>query len=586
MKKYVLGLLIVAGMLGGLALWQSRPYIETQIENALRNAGLQNVDVTIGYIGLSGAMFNEIRFGEENPLILKNLSLNYSFADLRAGRLNDILLENIAIIAVQQEAGWLIYGLEGLKTSAPQENFNPLAFIPVTTEDINTIPFQNLSVQNSSLELRSVLGTLHIPIDLEWKKLPRAELSYISEEIKISMPNMDIYFDKPSLQAVLQDGIWSGTWRNEKTRTNNPLLPELNMSGEISLNQQRINFGGNFASDNNDYSGDFTFDYTPLSENPMQFKSNLDIEIARENENLSLPLDITWTLKDQLGIKASGGKANWQKGDLALAANQIALDIKQQDAGTFKGSWGSSNIIVTAPLQVPALSAKGTISYAQNLIDVHGEISSADKEWFVDFTALYGNKDTAKDGVRIKGATMPWHNGRISVEDIWYPFNASKPVAIRLEVERVDLDELMGMMTGDKIIAQGAVSGFISLEVEPSGEISITDASLATQEPGTIMMPPELIPADNDQVNLVKEIMEDLHFKVLNISLAPQENRDNDKDVSIKLSVEGNNPKVYDGHPVKLNINLTGNLIEFAEQNIMLLTRPEQFLRENSNDEE
>ena len=89
---------------------------------------------------------------------------------------------------------------------------------------------------------------------------------------------------------------------------------------------------------------------------------------------------------------------------------------------------------------------------------------------------------------------------------------------------------------------------------------------------------PETIPANNDQVNLVKDIMQDLHFEVLNLTAIPDENGE----LTINLSVQGKNPKVYDGHPVKLNINLTGNLLEFIEQNMMIFTKPEQFLKKES----
>lgn len=584
MRKILLAALIGVTLLGGVAYWQYKPYLAGQIESILRAKGLQNVHVAIARMGLSGAVFEEIRFGaDENPMIFKNITLKYSLSDLKAGRLDEILLENLAITAVQQETGWVIYGLEGLQgAAAPEENNNPLSIIPLSPEEMNTIPFRYLGITDSTLDVEGAFGKAHIPMQIEWNRGAGADLSYQAAEITAALNALNLSALNPQIKASLQEDMWKGSWQVEQLTSDNPALPAFTAQGEIMADKNQASVSGNFASPDEVYSGDFTLDYKPLGTPELMLTNAAKIQMQTEALNLSMPLDVSWNPQERLGVKAKDGQIQWQSGDLGLEAAQIALDVKQQESGAFTGQWSSGRLGVTAPVEVPILQAKGKVAYTDGLLDASGNISSVDKSWNADFRLLYGHKNSVEDGVRITSATMPWNNGRIRVKNIWYPLTLTKAIPVRVQVDKVDLAALMNTMTGDRIQAQGVVSGFVNVEIEPDGGFSVLNGELAAEGPGTIMMPPEVIPASNDEVNLVKDIMEDLHFKVLNISATPDEN----KQVGIKLSVEGNNPKVYGGHPVKLNINLTGNLIDFVEQNVMLLTRPEKFLKGNADETE
>jgi hypothetical protein len=579
MKKILLTGLVILIALGGLAYWQYIPFIERQVESAMRAQGLENVKVDLARAGLNGAVFKEIRFGDENPVVLENVTLNYTLSDLRAGRLNEILLESLSIIAIQQESGWIVYGLEGLKTGEPDPNYNPLSVIPINQSDLNAIPFRRIAIKNSDLELRNALGILQIPVDLEWVKASPAHLLYQGDEIKMAMKELELNFLEPRLEAALNEGLWSGNWRS-LAQSSNPLLPAFDMAGTLEADQSALALSGNFKSHDDAYKGDFTFDYAPSSAASMVFKSTLQADIKREGGLISMPLSVNWTLAEGLSVEGENGTAEWQSGENSVNAQKLSINVQQNEDQSFTGTAEAGAINLTAPIEIPTLKTEAKIVYKAAQLDIIGQIFSADKSWLAHYAVTAGNPKPSENGLRIKNAKMPWNNGRILAENIWYPFTGNKAVPIRIEVENVDLAELMNTMTVERLKAQGAVSGFIDVEISPAGEIMIKDAELSADGPGTITMPPEMIPAQNEQVNLVKDIMDDLHFKVLNMNMV-SDGAGNDV---IKLSVEGNNPKVYDGHPVKLNINLTGNLIDFAEQNIMLLTRPGQFLRGNQND--
>ena len=72
----------------------------------------------------------------------------------------------------------------------------------------------------------------------------------------------------------------------------------------------------------------------------------------------------------------------------------------------------------------------------------------------------------------------------------------------------------------------------------------------------------------------LREILEDFGYTRLSIAM----NSDKKNNLGILMSIEGSNPAVYNGRAVKLNVNLTGDVLDFIRQNIMLLTNPESIL--------
>lgn len=177
--------------------------------------------------------------------------------------------------------------------------------------------------------------------------------------------------------------------------------------------------------------------------------------------------------------------------------------------------------------------------------------------------------------LRIVKAGMPWKEGRLAAENVAVQLKGDKPVKLALEVSNVSIAELMGALTGDRVSATGAISGTLPVLVKRIGEIQLLQGELKAGGPGSITMPPDVIPGDNEQVALVRQILENLQYTSLSITTSVGE----DGETGVLMTLEGNNPKVYDGRPVKLNVNLTGDVLEFIQQNILLLTSPETLLK-------
>ncbi len=134
----------------------------------------------------------------------------------------------------------------------------------------------------------------------------------------------------------------------------------------------------------------------------------------------------------------------------------------------------------------------------------------------------------------------------------------------------------MQSLTGGRVTATGKVTGDLPLMIGRDGNIKVLPGTLKSEGPGMISMSADTIPGDNEQVGIVRQILQDLQYSGLSVALK----NDESGRTTILLSFEGNNPSVYEGRPVKLNVNLTGDVLEFIQQNILLLGNPEQFLEQ------
>jgi hypothetical protein len=151
----------------------------------------------------------------------------------------------------------------------------------------------------------------------------------------------------------------------------------------------------------------------------------------------------------------------------------------------------------------------------------------------------------------------------------------AKPIRLNLEIRDVSVDALLQMATSNKATGTGTVSGTIPVSIAPDGAIRFLQGSLRAKEAGTIIMTPDAIPGDNQQITLVRDILKNLHYKVLSVGV----NSSTNNKQAILLHVEGNNPDVYEGRPVKLNVQLNGDVLNLIQQSVMPFTNPKQLLK-------
>lgn len=227
----------------------------------------------------------------------------------------------------------------------------------------------------------------------------------------------------------------------------------------------------------------------------------------------------------------------------------------------------------------PIMNGNGDLSIVSGNVNIQGIFASADQTNKTKFNVDYPVNDPEKFIITIIEATMPWNGGTISTRDIKIPLNNMKELKINLNVKQVSLDTFLNQLTGKQASATGAISGIVPVVIKPDGTFVLQEVKLQSDGEGTIAMSPEAIPGDNPQVTVVRDIMKNLHYTVMSITA---DNDANNK-LSVNMNIEGSNPDMYEGRLVKLNVHLTGDVLNLVQQNITALNNPQKLLEQDEN---
>lgn len=163
-----------------------------------------------------------------------------------------------------------------------------------------------------------------------------------------------------------------------------------------------------------------------------------------------------------------------------------------------------------------------------------------------------------KEQIHIEHAQAEVAGGLLSVNDAVIHRSASAN-RLTLELSQIDLGKLMAMMDIEGVSGSGMVNGSVPLEINED-TVLIHDGLLEAAGPGVLKFHSEqakqALASGGEPVEMLLSVLEDFRYKRLSLSLNKAEGAEAD----IRLSTEGANPAVKDGHPFILNVNLSSNL--------------------------
>lgn len=294
------------------------------------------------------------------------------------------------------------------------------------------------------------------------------------------------------------------------------------------------------------------------------------LSISGPDWDVSAPLNVSYSNQDGT-VAYKGENITLRKGNITAVAEMLTAQMTVHDGESWQGTWKADNVSVEgAAAPVPSLSGGGTITAAGNEARLEGQLQSADKSYQISFRYDHSFDEAKPAVLSVINAVMPWKDGRLKITNAKIPVGVNRDLNISVQAENISVGELLGAMTGQRVQATGTISGTVPVTLKTNGDMVFHQGGLATVAPGTISMPPDAIPGDNQQIDLVRNILSDLRYTNLSMTL----NSDKKSDLGILMTVEGYNPAVYNGRAVKLNVNLTGDVLDFIRQNVMLLTRP------------
>ncbi|MEQ9172324.1 MAG: YdbH domain-containing protein [Rhodospirillales bacterium] len=159
--------------------------------------------------------------------------------------------------------------------------------------------------------------------------------------------------------------------------------------------------------------------------------------------------------------------------------------------------------------------------------------------------------------VKVERAELTGIGGRIWAEDVAIR-DGVPPAHVTLHVDGLGLGDLAAQMNILGLKAEGKLSGRIPVDLGKDGEVAIRGGLLTADGRGLLaFVPPARAPAgEAGRMDMVLDILEDLRFDGMTLTL----DGDAQKDVRMQVHVQGRNPKIQQGRPVDLTINLTGNI--------------------------
>lgn len=168
------------------------------------------------------------------------------------------------------------------------------------------------------------------------------------------------------------------------------------------------------------------------------------------------------------------------------------------------------------------------------------------------------------DTLSVEDLHFTWAGGVLSADPFETGLNDEERV-IALSAQGVSLDEVLSMIGDPDLEAEGDLAGRVPLRLSDD-TIAIQGGLLAATRPGVIRYRPAEppLPADEQGVDLLLEALEDFHYDGLSLSLAGQTGQD----LTVALRLRGNNPELYDGYPIAVNLSVTGALDQLLEQGL------------------
>ncbi|MCE2926298.1 MAG: YdbH domain-containing protein [Rickettsiales bacterium] len=241
-----------------------------------------------------------------------------------------------------------------------------------------------------------------------------------------------------------------------------------------------------------------------------------------------------------------------------------------QNQGDFNGRWEMEAI--TPPpsiLAIPMLQGKGSWRYEQGIFALDGTISSKDNQYRLEL-------DLKDKLLVVRNIGLPWEGGHLSSELAQVNLSEKAPIKFTLHVEQVPLVRLLELLAPGKALATGNVSGQLPVLIDGK-RFEVASGKLQTTGKGVVRLAPDVIPATNEQMAMLRDVLSNFHYQEFALTL----NSGQDEQLSMLLQLRGNNPELYNGREVKMNVNLSGDVLQLLQHSVLPTVSPEQFLKQD-----
>lgn len=167
----------------------------------------------------------------------------------------------------------------------------------------------------------------------------------------------------------------------------------------------------------------------------------------------------------------------------------------------------------------------------------------------------------------IDRAEWRWAGGVVRARPFEMSLDAPKGT-VELEAEGLDLGAVLAVAAVDGLHGDGTLNGTLPLRVA-ADSVRLEDGVLEAAGPGALRYDPALPPAflegdPGSPTGMLRGALTDFRYDTLKLTV----NGTAGGDLTVRLAIHGANPTFYDGHPVALNLNVSGALDRILRQNL------------------
>jgi hypothetical protein len=265
------------------------------------------------------------------------------------------------------------------------------------------------------------------------------------------------------------------------------------------------------------------------------------------------------TSKGKVGFS---GRLTWP--EIGIADVQgLAIEVEglslTSDGIVVENANGAVALAGVAPIRTD-----GTGSLSMDLLGVGVPISRPRAEFSVNGLSR----------IRLHHVSGELAGGKISASDA--SLSLDGPTNLTIHADGVDAADLSALVKVEGLAAEGRLSGTLPITWMPGIGLSIRNAELSADGPGTVRYKAgqrdEALRQSGEQVGLMLDALSDFRFTVLDMKL----NGAPGAGFRIGLALEGANPNLYDGYPVRFNLDLAGQLDDIIKTGLRTYTLPDR----------
>lgn len=162
--------------------------------------------------------------------------------------------------------------------------------------------------------------------------------------------------------------------------------------------------------------------------------------------------------------------------------------------------------------------------------------------------------------------------GTVTARDV--NIRAGEPITVDVLVDGVDAAALARLAKVEGLSVDGTLSGSLPVTWTPESGFSVADARLSARGPGTVRYRPgeedAALREAGEQVSLMLDALSNFNYTDLGMTIKGHP----ETGYQVGLSLEGANPDLYDGYPLRFNLNLSGQLDDIIKTGYRTYTVP------------